>query len=125
MGRRPTDAQTDAERIGAEVQAHRAALDILAARPDVDQSRIALVGHDFGAMHGTLLAADDARIAATVLIAATPRWGDWFLPSGRSPAIATTTFARSRRSTPSAVSRTSARAPSASSSRAATSSSRP
>lgn len=76
----PTDAATDAEHIRAEVEAHRAALDLLAARPDVDESRIALVGHDFGAMHGTLLAADDARIAAAVLIAATPRWGDWFLP---------------------------------------------
>jgi pimeloyl-ACP methyl ester carboxylesterase len=76
----PTDGATDAERIRAEVEAHRAALDVLAARTDVDESRIALVGHDFGAMHGTLLAADDPRIAAAVLIAATPRWGDWFLP---------------------------------------------
>ena len=76
----PTDAEADAGRIRAEVEGHRAALDELAGREDVDASRIALVGHDFGAMHGTLLAAEDARIAAAVLIAATPRWGDWFLP---------------------------------------------
>jgi pimeloyl-ACP methyl ester carboxylesterase len=76
----PSDAPADAERIRAEVDAHRAALDLLAARPGVDVARIALVGHDFGAMHGTLLAAEDVRIAATVLVAATPRWGDWFLP---------------------------------------------
>jgi pimeloyl-ACP methyl ester carboxylesterase len=76
----PTDAVADAERIRAEVERHRAALDMLAARRDVDASRIALVGHDFGAMHGTLLAANDPRIAAVVLVAATPRWGDWFLP---------------------------------------------
>ena len=31
-------------------------------------------------MHGVLLAADDPRISAMVIIAATPRWGDWFLP---------------------------------------------
>ena len=31
-------------------------------------------------MHGAILAAEDPRIAAAVLIAATPRWGDWFLP---------------------------------------------
>lgn len=76
----PTDAEADAERIRAEVERHRAALDLLAARDDVEEGRIALVGHDFGAMHGVILAADDARLAATVMIAATPRWGDWFLP---------------------------------------------
>ena len=76
----PTDAVADARRIRAEVERHRAALDVLAARDDVEAGRIGLVGHDFGAMHGVALAADDPRIAATVLIAATPRWGDWFLP---------------------------------------------
>jgi pimeloyl-ACP methyl ester carboxylesterase len=76
----PSDAKADAERIRAEVDAHRAALDLLVARPGVDVTRIAMVGHDFGAMHGTLLAAEDPRIAAAVLVAATPRWGDWFLP---------------------------------------------
>jgi dienelactone hydrolase len=76
----PTDAQSDAERIRAEVERHRAAIDLLASRDDVDAGRIGLVGHDFGAMHGVLLAADDRRIAAAALVAATPRWGDWFLP---------------------------------------------
>ena len=76
----PTDAAADSQRIRAEIERHRAALDLLAGRSDVDPGRIALVGHDFGAMHGALLAAEDRRIAAVVLIAATPRWGDWFLP---------------------------------------------
>ncbi len=76
----PTDSVTDVERIRAEVSAHRAAVDLLAAREDVDRERIGLVGHDFGGMHGVLLAADDARIACAVLVAITPRWGDWFLP---------------------------------------------
>jgi len=74
----PTDAAADAERIRAEVERHRAAIDLLTQR--VGDGPIALVGHDFGGMHGVLLAADDDRIAATVLIAATPRWADWFLP---------------------------------------------
>ena len=76
----PTDAQADLERIRAEVAGHRAALDLLASRADVEAGRIGLVGHDFGAMHGINLAAEDERIASAVLIAATPRWGDWFLP---------------------------------------------
>jgi pimeloyl-ACP methyl ester carboxylesterase len=76
----PTDADADLARIRAELAAHRQALDLLAGREDVEPGRIGLVGHDFGAMHGVNLAADDDRIAAAVLIAATPRWGDWFLP---------------------------------------------
>lgn len=75
----PTDAEADAERIRAEVERHRAALDLLAARADVEAGRIGLVGHDFGGMHGSILAATDDRIAAVVLVAVTPRWGDWFL----------------------------------------------
>ncbi|HUF07015.1 MAG TPA: hypothetical protein VMP86_06465 [Candidatus Binatia bacterium] len=55
-------------------------VDLLAERRDVDPDRIGLVGHDFGAMHGILVAAEDSRIAAAVHVAATPRWGDWFLP---------------------------------------------
>jgi pimeloyl-ACP methyl ester carboxylesterase len=76
----PTDADADRRRIELEVQAGRAALDLLAGRDDVDAARIGLVGHDFGAMHGLVLAAEDDRVAAVVSIAATPRWGDWFLP---------------------------------------------
>ena len=76
----PTDVEADAARIRAEVAAHGRAVDLLAARDDVEAGRIGLVGHDFGAMHGIVLAAEDDRIAAAVLIAAAPRWGDWFLP---------------------------------------------
>jgi pimeloyl-ACP methyl ester carboxylesterase len=76
----PTDAVSDAERIAAEVDRSRGALDLLTGRDDVEIGRVGLIGHDFGAMHGILLAAADPRIAAAVLIAATPRWGDWFLP---------------------------------------------
>jgi fermentation-respiration switch protein FrsA (DUF1100 family)/ketosteroid isomerase-like protein len=42
-------------------------------------SKIALVGHDFGAMYGLIAAGNDKRIGAAVLIAATPRFADWFL----------------------------------------------
>jgi pimeloyl-ACP methyl ester carboxylesterase len=76
----PTDAQADLARIRAEVAAHRQAVDLVGSREDVEAGRIGLVGHDFGAMHGVNLAADDERIVAAVLIAPTPRWGDWFLP---------------------------------------------
>lgn len=76
----PSDADADLGRIRAEGAAHRGALELLLGRPGVDPARIGLVGHDFGAMHGIVLAADEPRISAVVAIAATPRWGDWFLP---------------------------------------------
>ena len=58
----------------------RRCLDVIVGRPAIDPSRVAVVGHDFGAMHATLLATADRRPTAYVLIAAVPRWADWFLP---------------------------------------------
>ena len=46
----------------------------------VDPTRLAVVGHDFGGMLAAVAAAEEDRLRAVVLIAATPRWGDWFLP---------------------------------------------
>ena len=53
---------------------------MLADRVDVDPDRLAVVGHDFGAMLASIVAAREERVRAAVLIAPTPRWGDWFLP---------------------------------------------
>ena len=76
----PTGSTADIARIVAEVTRLRRCLDLLAARPAVDAARIGVVGHDFGGMHGILLGTVDRRPAAYALVAAAPRWGDWFLP---------------------------------------------
>ena len=76
----PSGSAADAERIVAEVTRLRRCLDLVFARPAVDPARLGVVGHDFGAMHAALLATVDRRPAAYVLVAAVPRWGDWFLP---------------------------------------------
>ncbi len=76
----PTGAAADRERIVAEVTRLRRCLDLLVARPAVDEGRIGVVGHDFGGMHAILLGTADRRPAAYALIAAVPRWADWFLP---------------------------------------------
>ena len=74
----PVDAETDVANIELEQRRLGAALDRLAA--DLPEGTpVALVGHDFGAMHGLLLASRRPAFAAAVIIAATPRWGDWFL----------------------------------------------
>ncbi len=74
----PESATADIERLEAERLALRAAVGHLQTREDIDQGRIAIVGHDFGAMHGVLLAAE-IDPACVVMIAPTTRWGDWFL----------------------------------------------
>ena len=76
----PTDSTADRERVTGELNRLRRCLDVVLARPAVDPARLAVVGHDFGAMHATLLATADRRPSAYVLIAAVPRWADWFLP---------------------------------------------
>ena len=75
----PCDAATDVANIEIEVARQTAALERLAEglAPDAP---IALVGHDFGAMSGTLLLSRRPRIGSAVIVAANPRWSEWFLP---------------------------------------------
>ena len=74
----PVDAETDVANIELEQRRLGAGLDRLTA--DLSEGTpVALVGHDFGAMHGLLLASRRPAFAAVVIVAATPRWGDWFL----------------------------------------------
>jgi dienelactone hydrolase len=76
----PTGSAADRQEVEAEVARLRTGLDLLAARPEVDPERLAVVGHDYGAMHGIVEAASDPRVTALVVIAATPRWSDWNVP---------------------------------------------
>ena len=46
----------------------------------MDSARLALVGHDFGGMLAVVAAAEETRLHGRVVVASTPRWGDWFLP---------------------------------------------
>lgn len=76
----PANGPADRAAILAEVDRLQAGLDLLAARPEVDAERLAVVGHDFGGMLAIVAAASETRLKALVVVAATPRWGDWFLP---------------------------------------------
>jgi pimeloyl-ACP methyl ester carboxylesterase len=58
----------------------RRGLDLLDARADVDPTRVAVVGHDYGAMYGSMLAAvDRSRVHALVLMAADATMANWFV----------------------------------------------
>ena len=77
--RAPTGARTDRALITQEMRSLSAGLDLL-TEAGVGDGPLAVVGHDFGAMFGVLLALEDRRPSAYVLMAATSRWGDWFVP---------------------------------------------
>jgi cephalosporin-C deacetylase-like acetyl esterase len=73
------DSEKDYESSVQQVKDVRRALDVLMAQPGIDKTRVALVGHDFGAMYGALAAAVDPRVTAFVYMAGTSRFTDWFL----------------------------------------------
>ncbi len=62
-----------------QVVSLRQAVDLLLAEPGVDPERFVYVGHDFGGMYGVLLGAVDPRPKGYVIMAATPRFPDWYL----------------------------------------------
>jgi dienelactone hydrolase len=74
----PVGKQIDVRRVQHQEAAFQAALDTLAAMPAVDPDRIGLVGHDYGAMYGALVADADPRVSAMVLQAPDALFGNWF-----------------------------------------------
>jgi dienelactone hydrolase len=74
----PDGTPGDVSLVRDQVVALRAALDHLAGLRAVDGSRIALVGHDYGAMYGALVADRDRRVRSLVLEAPDSTWGNWF-----------------------------------------------
>ena len=74
----PDGTKHDVTLVKKQVAAMDRALDKLAHIRAVDTQRIAVVGHDYGAMYGSLLADRDHRVSALVLEAPDSLWGNWF-----------------------------------------------
>jgi hypothetical protein len=68
-----------------QVVALRRGLDLLLAQKGVDTSRLALVGHDYGAMYGAIVAGVDGRAKTHVAIAATASLLDWAFFYNKKP----------------------------------------
>jgi dienelactone hydrolase len=64
----PEDAATESAAIEEYVVRLRRALDLLAAMPKVDATRLGYVGHSFGGWAGSILSGVDARIRAYALM---------------------------------------------------------
>ena len=77
-----------------EVVNTRRAMDLLLSQPNIDTDRFALVGHDFGGMYGVLAGSVDKRPTHYVVMAATPRFPDWYLYAPRMEGEAREVFIR-------------------------------
>lgn len=77
-----------------EVVNLRQAIDLLLSQPGVDLERLAYVGHDFGGMYGLLAGSLDRRPTHYVIMAATPRFPDWYLYMPRMEGEAREVFIR-------------------------------
>jgi cephalosporin-C deacetylase-like acetyl esterase len=73
------DAARDFEFTAQMTKDVRRALDVLLAQPGIDKTRVAVVGHDFGAMWGALAVAGDPRVTHFVYMAGTRSFTDWYL----------------------------------------------
>ena len=71
--------EDDTQNSVEEVVNIRRAIDLLLSQPNVDAKRFAFVGHDFGGMYGMLAGSLDQRPSHYVVMAATPRFSDWYL----------------------------------------------
>ena len=77
-----------------EVVNIRRAMDLLLTQTNVDSSRFACVGHDFGGMYGVLAGSLDQRPTHYVVMAATPRFPDWYLYAPKLEGEAREAFVR-------------------------------
>jgi dienelactone hydrolase len=75
----PTGTWHDVTAVKQQLAAFQACLNWLMARQYVDPSRVAIVGHDYGAMYGALLADANPQVHAAVLATPDATWGDWFV----------------------------------------------
>ena len=75
----PVGDARDVAEIEVELARTARTLDALLDRPEVDGRRVAVVGHDYGAMYGALLAARDRRVSALAALTPDATWEHWFL----------------------------------------------
>jgi cephalosporin-C deacetylase-like acetyl esterase len=81
----PVSGDKDRQKVIDQTIDLRRAMDILLMQPGIDNERIAFVGHDYGAMFGSIMAGIDRRIKACVLVTGMGNFGDWSLKYWKKP----------------------------------------
>jgi len=82
----PAEGAADRRTIIEQVIDARRALDLMASLPNVDDDRLAYVGHDYGAMYGAIIAGLERRARAYVFMAGMGTFADWSLKYWKAPA---------------------------------------
>jgi dienelactone hydrolase len=88
----PVGDARDRAAVEAQLAAVTQAYRVLLAQPGVDPRRTGVVGHDYGAMYGAILAQRTPTVRAAVLMAPDATWANWFdtywlgLPDEQKPA---------------------------------------
>lgn len=81
----PVSGEKDRQQVIDQTIDLRRAIDILIMQPGIEKERIAFVGHDYGAMFGSILSGIEKRVKASVLVAGMGNFGDWSLKYWKKP----------------------------------------
>ncbi len=81
----PVSGEKDRRQVIDQTIDLRRAIDILLMQPGIDNERIAFIGHDYGAMFGSIMAGIDKRVKACALVAGMGNFGDWSLKYWKKP----------------------------------------
>ncbi len=81
----PTNGETDRRRVIDETIEVRRALDLLLLQHGVDRKRVGFVGHDYGAMYGSILSGIDKRVRTYVFVAGMGNFAEWSLKYWKGP----------------------------------------
>jgi hypothetical protein len=81
----PVSGEKDMQQVVDQTIDLRRAIDILLMQPGIESERIAFVGHDYGAMFGSIMAGIDKRMKACVLVTGMGNFGDWSLKYWKKP----------------------------------------
>jgi dienelactone hydrolase len=81
----PVSGEKDRKQVIDQTIDLRRAIDVLLMQPGIDNERIAFIGHDYGAMFGSIMAGIDKRVIACVLVTGMGNFGDWSLKYWKKP----------------------------------------
>jgi cephalosporin-C deacetylase-like acetyl esterase len=81
----PVSGEKDRQQVIDQTIDLRRAIDVLLMQPGIESKQIVFVGHDYGAMFGSIMTGIEKRVKASVLVAGMGNFGDWSLKYWKKP----------------------------------------